>query len=76
MSKYTSPNGLVDTNEATMRMGLKNPKTLANWRRHEFGPAYHRVGRFIRYSVADIEEWLRNRRVDCSQGSPENGGPG
>jgi Helix-turn-helix domain len=33
-------------------------KTLAEWRHHGDGPRYLRVGRYVRYRWADVEEWL------------------
>jgi len=50
---------LVDTNEAARRMGLK-PNTLA--RARVYGGAgscpWIRLGRAVRYRVADIERYL------------------
>ena len=38
---------------------LKIPeKTLAEWRSRGIGPRYLRVGRYVRYRWADVEEWL------------------
>ena len=37
--------------------------TLANWRTYGRGPAYVRLGRLVRYQVADLEEWIERRRV-------------
>lgn len=33
-------------------------QTLANWRSEGKGPGYKKIGRMIRYPVADVEEWL------------------
>ncbi len=32
--------------------------TLAQWRYLRLGPAWHRIGRHVRYAWADIERWL------------------
>lgn len=37
-------------------------QTLANWRRVGRGPAFHQIGRRIRYSVDDIEAWFASHR--------------
>ncbi len=36
----------------------KSPAVLANWRYRGLGPKYIKLGRSIRYSVSDVEEWL------------------
>ncbi|MBL8929141.1 MAG: helix-turn-helix domain-containing protein [Kineosporiaceae bacterium] len=33
-------------------------KTLAQWRYLGTGPAYLRVGRFVRYRRSDVDGWL------------------
>ena len=33
-------------------------KTLAEWRARGIGPRYMRIGRYVRYRWADVEEWL------------------
>ncbi len=38
------------------------PHTLDQWRSRGLGPAWHRVGRHVRYRWADIEEWLGEQR--------------
>jgi len=37
--------------------------TLANWRCQGRGPAYHKIGRNVFYSVDDLEAWERSCRV-------------
>jgi predicted DNA-binding transcriptional regulator AlpA len=36
----------------------KPPKTLAEWRSRGVGPRYFKVGNEVRYSWADVDEWL------------------
>jgi hypothetical protein len=36
--------------------------TLAQWRYQRLGPAWHRVGRHVRYAWADVERWLGEQR--------------
>ena len=38
------------------------PHTLDQWRSQGYGPAWHRVGRHIRYAWRDIEAWLSQQR--------------
>ena len=37
-------------------------QTIYRWRYRHEGPPGYRVGRHVRYRVADIEQWLENRR--------------
>ncbi len=49
--------------EAAEYLGLK-PSTLAVWQScRRYGLPVIRVGRLIRYSRADLDEWLCSRRV-------------
>jgi excisionase family DNA binding protein len=45
-------------------------KTVYDWRRTGHGPAAHRVGRFLRYTVADVQEWLAQQRDPSPGPSP------
>ncbi len=56
----------IDEKELSRRTGLK-VQTLRNWRHLGKGPAYSKLGRSVRYNVADAEAYFQNRRVD-----PEN----
>jgi excisionase family DNA binding protein len=46
------------------RLGLPEG-TLAQWRYHRKGPAFHKIGRHVRYSVSDIECWEATQRTAC-----------
>jgi hypothetical protein len=35
--------------------------TLSDWRTKGIGPAYVKVGRLIRYRIADLDAWLDSR---------------
>jgi predicted DNA-binding transcriptional regulator AlpA len=37
-------------------------KTLRTWRWRGDGPAFYRLGRSVRYSISDVNEWLQNAR--------------
>ncbi len=38
-------------------------KTLANWRSEGRGPAYHKMGKRIRYPLDKLEEWFASNEV-------------
>lgn len=38
-------------------------KTLADWRATRTGPPFYRIGTQVRYSRAEIADWLAARRV-------------
>jgi excisionase family DNA binding protein len=38
-------------------------KTLAKWRSEGTGPAYMKVGRHVRYRLADVVAWENSRLV-------------
>ena len=59
--KKRSP--LFDAYEAAHYLDL-HPGTLSNWRLQGIGPAYVRIGKNIRYRVADLDEWITVRRVE------------
>ena len=44
-------------------MGIANVRTLQTWRLLGRGPSYIKVGRAVRYRLADVEDWLTTRTV-------------
>ena len=54
----------VSTKQIAPIVGV-SPDTLNTWRCRgvPYQPPYHKVGRTIRYDVAEVESWLRCRRV-------------
>ena len=40
--------------------------TLANWRTYGKGPSYIKVGRLIKYVIADLEEYFERHRIQTS----------
>jgi hypothetical protein len=38
-------------------------KTLAEWRSRGIGPAYMKIGRYVRYRWSDVLAWEETRRV-------------
>ena len=66
MSAANLSSPLLDENQAAEVLGLK-PGTLSVWRctgRH--GLPFIRVGRRIRYKLADLEAWLYTRTVEST----------
>lgn len=39
--------------------------TLADWRYRRSGPRYLRLGRLVRYSLEEVDEWLAAGSVGC-----------
>ena len=38
-------------------------KTLNEWRYKRIGPRYLKIGKHVRYRLADVDEWLRRQLV-------------
>lgn len=57
------PAEYLDNDGAAAFLGLK-PATLEIWRCRGEGPPFIKVGRVVRYSVADLREWLAERRQE------------
>ena len=56
---------------AATRLGI-TPETLANWRWRGEGPRHVRVGRRVRYRLADLAEYLdRQTRRSTSDRGPD-----
>ncbi len=54
-----SGEGLLTPAAAAARLAI-SPRTLERWRADGFGPPYFAVGRrSVRYSVDDLDSWLR-----------------
>lgn len=55
---------LVGTAAAAAYLGV-TPRTLEVWRSTQRHPIpYVKVGRLVRYSIKDLDEWLTARRVE------------
>jgi excisionase family DNA binding protein len=52
----------LSTEELATRTGIP-AETLRYWRQLGKGPAYMRLGRAIRYRLADVEAWEESRIV-------------
>jgi excisionase family DNA binding protein len=58
--KNTTNQPLTET-EAAAHLGLK-VATLRAWRHQGRGPVYVRLGRAVRYLLADVQEFLNSNR--------------
>jgi hypothetical protein len=52
---------LLSTAEAACHCHL-SPRTLDGYRRSGGGPAYHKLGRLVRYSIQDLDDWIASGR--------------
>ncbi|NLV29652.1 MAG: helix-turn-helix domain-containing protein [Acidobacteria bacterium] len=51
--------------EASIYIGMSRPwMRLARMKRQ--GPSFLKIGRAIRYDVADLDQWLDSHRVRCA----------
>ena len=53
---------LLDTTQLAKAYGLAEV-TLRKWRIAGTGPRFVRLGRCVRYRIADIESWVSSRTV-------------
>jgi len=61
-------NKLLSNSEAAEFLGM-SPDTLPRWRWEGVGPAYLKVGRSIKYRLADLEAFLNESRVNPRNGA-------
>lgn len=61
-SKGPSPSELLDSKEAASFLRV-TPRTLRNWRHRGDGPPYIKLGRAVRYTKKDLEDWIKAQRV-------------
>jgi len=59
---------LLDESAAARILNL-SPRTLQAWRQSGEGPAFCRFGSAVRYSHADLAEFVNNRRVVGATGA-------
>jgi predicted DNA-binding transcriptional regulator AlpA len=57
MSTNSDQKLLVSPNQLAEYTGIP-VQTLANWRWREQGPPWLKLGRHVRYRLADVEKWL------------------
>lgn len=59
----TSP-ALIKESEAAQFLG-KTVFTLQKWRGQKKGPAFFKLGHHVRYSEADLMDWIQSNRVEA-----------
>ena len=55
------PRNLLTPERLADEVGVP-PRTVAQWRYFNRGPAYIKVGRHIRYRREDVDAWLTEQR--------------
>lgn len=55
----------LDTAAASRALGI-SVSTLEKWRVAGIGPRFLKLGRLVRYSRRDLEQWLDARRVQST----------
>ena len=58
-----TPKKLLTALEASQYLGIQS-QTLAVWRCRGRHPhlRFHKIGRLVRYSVADLQKWIESQR--------------
>jgi excisionase family DNA binding protein len=64
MQTYSQGNStaLLTTSATAEVLGVPR-QTLAAWRCQGKGPAYAKVGKYVRYRRADVEAWLETQTI-------------
>ncbi|QGY40913.1 helix-turn-helix domain-containing protein [Pseudodesulfovibrio cashew] len=57
-----SHSGYLTTHEAAEFLSL-SPQTLELWRHNSEGPRYVKLGRAVRYAVADLIEYMERNQI-------------
>lgn len=58
----TDTGRLLSTSEAARYLGVRE-QLLVTWRYENRGPAFHRLGRLVRYSTDELAAWVKEQRV-------------
>lgn len=58
--------------EAAARMLRRSVGTLHNWRYHDRGPRYSKVGGRVLYRAGDVEDFLEAHVVETADGPAAN----
>lgn len=61
---------LITQQELAERWNI-SPSTLQKWRVQGKGPAYYKLGRLVRYGIAEILDYERRHRTQCMSEAPE-----
>jgi predicted DNA-binding transcriptional regulator AlpA len=65
---------LLSIDEVASATGLSR-STLAKKRCTGGGPAFFKIGRQIKYDLADVESWIASRRRTCTWAANDNRQP-
>ncbi|MCI2422758.1 helix-turn-helix domain-containing protein [Saccharopolyspora sp. K220] len=60
MTTASMANRLLSANEVAEYLGVPL-RTLYHWRRLDEGPRAYRVGKRLRFRLADVDAWLEQR---------------
>lgn len=63
-AKYATPREYLNIDEAAGFIGVSR-QTLDKWRMDASGPAVHRVGRRVLYSIADLRAFMDGHRNEA-----------
>jgi hypothetical protein len=65
MTNQTIPQNRIKEKDAARYIGMSVPYLRIS-RMNGNGPSYLKIGRAIRYDVADLDRFLESRRVNCA----------
>ena len=57
------PQPIFLTERQVADMICQSVRTIQKWRVTGHGPAFHKFGQSVRYSLADVHDWIAHRRV-------------
>ena len=63
----TTQTPVLNTKDAASYVG-STERTLACWRSLGRGPRFVKMGRFVRYRIADLDAWLDEHTRQCVTG--------
>ena len=62
VSADAHPDTMLTTEEVAGMLRVQ-PDTLERWRSTGYGPTFVYVGRFVRYRLRDVSEWIGTREA-------------
>lgn len=65
IARHRSP--FLNTPQAAQYLGL-SPRTLEKMRSLGYGPKYRKHGRYVRYLIAELDEWSAAHARLCTMG--------
>ena len=60
---HSTTDNLIDSKQLAKWLNV-HPGLPAQWRLHQRGPKYLRLGRAIRYRVSDVQEWMTEHQQE------------